>query len=531
MNTPYNIPIKQSVRIASLGRKCIPLSLAFRTECVLLALFLAGILFSSCDFEEKNINPNNSTTIEPAPLLTYSQLYTSNEGLSKRVQVGYCMMMVQQTASLDREEMAGDKYLETEMLGVYFTDTYASTIKNIQELINRTADNPEFVNTYAIALIWKSFLFHRITDLYGDVPYSEAGNGYETQIFYPKYDRQQDIYAGLIHDIETGLSLLDPAAPAIAGDIIYSGNIDRWKKFGNSLLLRLGMRMEHADAGLARSTVAKAVQGGVMQEPSDICMVRHVAGKSSTENTLSSVFRSHGLLNSGAVKISKIFMDRLKITNDPRLPVYCALPDGTTDIDKQKGLQNGYDVLTIYDGDPSFQSLRDYSTFNPATILLMDAPVVHLTPAEVELLQAEAVLKGWINGDAKTHYEKAVRLSMEQQAIYGAGGIIPEEQIDAYLAQNLFDKAPTTETKLNLIGTEFWVATFLNGYESYANWRRTGYPQLFPTSYSGSPNKGKIPRRFTYPTEEYSINLEHVEEANANQGADALSTRIWWDNM
>jgi hypothetical protein len=497
----------------------------------LVLLLLLTIGFLSCDFEEKNINPNNSTTIEPGPLLTYSQLYTSNQGISKRVQVGYCMMMVQQTASLEREEMAGDKYLETEMLGVFFVESYTSYIKNVQELINRTQNNEEFVNTHAAALIWKSFLFHRITDLYGDIPYSEAGNGYQTQIYYPKYDRQNEIYSGMIRDIETGLSLLDPSAPEIAGDIIYHGDIEKWRKFGNSFLLRLGMRMEHADPSFAKTTVQKAIKGGVMNDPSDICMVQHVAGKGGTENPLSAVFKGHGLVGSGTVKISKIFMEKLKTTNDPRLYVYAALPDGTTDFDKQRGLPNGYDVLTIYEAEPDYKSLAEYSTFNPATILQMDAPIVHLTHAEVELLQAEAILKGWVIGDAKTHYENAVRSSMKQMAIYGENGIISDEKIESYLAQNLYEKAKTLEAKLNLIGTEFWVATFLNGYESYANWRRTGYPHLFPTLYSGSPNKGRIPRRFTYPTEEYSINLEHVEEANHYQGADAVSTRIWWDQL
>lgn len=155
---------------------------------ITIALIIAFLY--ACDFEDKNINPNYSSTIEPGPLLTQSLLYTSNEGLSKRIQVGYCMMMVQQTASLERDEMAGDKYLETEMLGVPFNDIYSGPIKNIQEMINLTQNDESLSNTYAVGLIWKSFLFHRLTDLYGDIPYSEAGNGYYTQNYYPKYDAQ-----------------------------------------------------------------------------------------------------------------------------------------------------------------------------------------------------------------------------------------------------------------------------------------------------------------------------------------------------
>lgn len=496
-----------------------------------LSIFSLMVLMflSSCDFDEKNISPNNSSTIEPEALLTNSLFYTSNQGLSKRTQVGYCMMMVQQTASLERDEMAGDKYLETEMLGVFFTDTYASGIKNIHELINRTKDVEGMESTYAVALIWKSFLYHRITDLYGDIPYSEAGNGYQTQIFYPKYDTQKDVYSGMIADINSALTILSQNNTPVKGDIIYNGNTEQWRKFGNSLLLRLGMRLEHADPALAKSTVQSAIQGGVMQETSDIFLVKHYSGKSSTENPLSTVFKDHGLVVSGAVKISKTFMNHMKQTSDPRMKVYFALPDGNNNPDDQRALGNGFDILSIYQGDPTFTTLADYSNFNQATLLQLDAPTIHMTHAEVELLKAEAIVKGWIEGDANKSYENAVRSSMRQQAYYGNAGIIEEDEINEYLSKELFKKAPTTESKLNVLGTEFWVATFLNGYESYANWRRTGYPILFPVSYSGSPNSGQIPRRFSYPTIEYSINPDHVSEAVERQGEDKLSTRVWWD--
>jgi hypothetical protein len=209
--------------------------------------------------------------------------------------------------------------------------------------------------------------------------------------------------------------------------------------------------------------------------------------------------------------------------------VYCALPNGDTDPAKQKGLINGYDVQNITSGDPDYTSLDEYSTLNPATFLLLNAPTIYMTHAEVELLQAEAILKGWLTGDAKEHYEKAVRSSMKQQAIYGNAGIIDDEQIETFLSQDLLGKATTLESKLNVIGTEFWVSTFINGYESYANWRRCGYPRLTPVSYSNSPNRGKVPLRFTYPSDEYTVNYEHLKEAIENQGADNMMTPVWWD--
>ncbi len=493
-------------------------------------LILTVSTVSSCDFAEKNINPNSSSTIEPKALLASSLLHTSDYELCKRTQVGLCMMIVQQTASLERNEMAGDKYLTTESVGKFFTIGYSSHIKNIQELINLTENEESLKNTHAIALIWRAFLFQRITDLYGDIPFREAGNGYVTQNFYPRYDQQSDIYAGLIEDIEKGISLLDNSQPSPQGDIIYNEDINKWSRFAYSLLLRVGMRMEKVNPELAKATVLKAVNGGVMQEVSDICMVRHEIGKNATENPLGKVFALHELLQTGVVKISQRFMSHLLETEDPRLGVYCALPDGQTDRELQRGLPNGYDAVTISKEDPTYTSLDDYSTFNPATILQLDAPTVHMTHAETELLLAEATLKGWISGDVKQHYENAVRSSMKQQELlYGEEGVIKEEQIEAYMARNMYDNASSNEEKLALLGTEFWVASFLNGTESYAHWRRTGYPELQATSYSGSPNKGSIPRRLTYPTEEYSINKENMDEAISRQGQDTYATRMWWD--
>jgi hypothetical protein len=494
--------------------------IAYRTS-----LFL---LLASCDFEEKNINPNYNTSIAPSTLFTYALLYNSNEGLAKRTQVGCCMMMVQQAASTQPNEADGDKYLESEIAGTFFTDAYPSAVKHLAELLYLVADDPAQQNTRAAALIWKSFVFHRLTDLYGDVPYSEAGGGYRQQIFYPKYDAQSDIYAGLIADVEAALALLDPSKPAVGGDILYDGDVEKWRRFGGSLLLRLGTRLEHANPVLAQATVQSAVASGVMVDCADICMLRHITGKSDFENPLGHVFQSHGLLGSGAIKVSKTFVDLLRRNRDPRMTVYCALLDGNTDTAVQQGLPNGNDLNTI----PT-STLGIYSTFNPATLLRLDAPTIHLTHAETELLLAEATAKGWLAGgdtDAKQHYEQAVRSSMQQQELcYGEAGKISSAQIDAYLAQDFFGHATTTELKLELIGTEFWVSTFINGYESFANWRRCGYPRLVPVAYFNSPYSGIIPRRLTYPTDEMSVNAKNLQAAIDRQGADVMITRVWWD--
>lgn len=495
----------------------------------LLILSFTGLI-SSCDFAEKNIDPNSTYTIEPGHLLTNIQLNTTSGGHCKNVQVGTCMMIVQQTASLQKEDMPGDKYYGSEAFGTLFNDNYDSMIKNWREMMLLAEADPEYQNALAVGKIWGALLFHKLTDLYGNVPYTEAGLGYYNHIFYPKYDTQESIYMAMIDDVKTGLSLLSADKPAIEGDIIYGGNINKWRKFGNSLLLRLGMRLCKVNPEKAKSIVAAAAQGGVMDKAEDICMVKHILGENRTENPLTNRFITDDFIALGTVKVSKTFVDYLKRTNDPRLTVFCSLPNGDKDAAKQRGLPNGYDLQTISQGDPAFVDHKAYSNFNTSTILTRNAATLFLVPSESQLLLAEAALKGWISGDANAYYEAAIKSAMEEPALaYGSGAAISAEAKAAYLAQNLLANATTTEAKLEVLGNAYWVCTFINGYESFANWRRTGYPKLTPTNFSGSQNAGRIPRRLTYPTKEYTINKANVEAAVKQQGADNMNTRIWWD--
>jgi hypothetical protein len=491
---------------------------------------LAGSLFS-CDFAEKNIDPNNSVTIEPGALLTYIQLNTTDVGLGKNTQVGTCMMLVQQASSLNREDMPGDKYFSSESYGIAFNKYYTIFAKNQKDLVSIAEGDDKHTNTLAAGKIFGAYMFNRMTDLFGNMPYTEAARNYSESIFYPVYDTQKDIYDGLIAEIKEALLLFDAEKMPIKGDIIYNGDIAKWKKFGNSLLLRLGMRLSNVDPALAKATIIDALKGEVMSSAADIALIRHIEGQGRTENPLSNAFITNKFIENGSIKIGKTFMDHLKITNDPRIMVYCSLADGNNDPAVQRGMPNGYDPGSLITVEPDYTDLKIYSNFNTKTILSRAAPTIFMSAAESELIQAEAIVRGWIAGDANEHYNAAVTISMKEQVEYGAGGVIAEEKIEAFLDQNLFAKAQTTEEKLSVIGEEFWVATFMSGFESYANWRRLGYPELTPTNFAGSSNAGSIPRRLTYPTKEYTVNKKHIEQAIQQQGPDNLKTTLWWDKQ
>ena len=147
------------------------------------------------------------------------------------------------------------------------------------------------------------------------------------------------------------------------------------------------------------------------------------------------------------------------------------------------------------------------------------------TYAEVEFLLAEAALRGWHSGNPAEHYSNGVRAAMEHLSMYGASATVSTEAIDQYLTDHPFNEA----AGMQMIGEQYWMATFLDEYEAWANWRRTGYPILVPVTYPGNITDGQIPRRMRYYENEYGNNGASINEALDRQGPDEFTTRMWWD--
>ena len=154
-----------------------------------------------------------------------------------------------------------------------------------------------------------------------------------------------------------------------------------------------------------------------------------------------------------------------------------------------------------------------------------DDPMFFMTYAEVELLKAEAAVRGWHSGNAATHYENGVRAAMEYLSMYDPNAAIDGASIDAYLTANPYNAA----TGMQQINEQIWAAVLLNEYEAFANWRRTGYPQFTPVNYPGNVTGGTIPRRLRYREAEAVANPENYSAAVSQQGPDEFTTRVWWD--
>jgi hypothetical protein len=237
---------------------------------------------------------------------------------------------------------------------------------------------------------------------------------------------------------------------------------------------------------------------------------------------------------------AKDFITYLKSTNDPRLTSisvrYVGAKSGTDQKESianrtaqaQIGMPIGYDNTTISEAvaADNLVSMYEYSQLDRTRMGGSTAPSFFVTYAQTQLLLAEAVYRGWAQGDASALYSNGIRAHMSQLATYGASTAIPLANIDAYIQANPYNAAKALE----IINTQYWIASFLNGPEAFANFRRSGYPVLVPNPYPGSDLKTEaFIRRLTYPDSELNVNSANVQEAISRQGLDILDTRVWWD--
>jgi hypothetical protein len=491
---------------------------------------LALLLLSACDqdFEEMNVNPNAYTEPSIGPLFTNSLIRVVGTGTTdrNRTNIKYASGIMQYHATL-QNFWYGEKGVVNAQTGNFFETVYTSHLRELMIVIKETEDNPELVNQNAIAKIWKVYALHRVTDAYGDVPYKEA-SGAPDGIYKPAYDKQSDIYPWMLQDLEAALKQMDAAKASFgAPDVVYAGSVPKWKAFGYSLMLRLAMRLTKVNPVLAKEWAGKAIAGGVMQSNADLAKLAHIS----------------------ANEMGKTFLDLLQAHQDPRIPFYMTLWEGNIDARQgqvisqttlaplQKALPNGYDPNTIGSAIPGWKTemLKEYSEPNTATIANFSAPTIILSYSEVAFLLAEAALRGWGPGLPEEHYHKGIRANLESATLYPNSGVanvaITPTEISDYIAAHPLTGSEAEQ--MQQIHTQFYLAhyMYLDFFEAWSNWRRTGVPTLQPITYALNATGGAPLRRLMYSFEEKSLNTASVENAIKNQGPDLYTTRVWWDKQ
>ncbi len=507
---------------------------------------LLFLLCAACDdfktsLADLNKNPNAYEEVVPGYLFSNSQLvgvaYNFTDGADGQHFI--LAQAMQQFATHSEVRGTGDKYFNISMASSHWP-VYNTALADNERVIRKIKDDPQSVNLLSAARIWKVYMFHIVTDVHGDVPYFEALKSVDGLI-QPKYDRQEDIYVDMFKELEESIAAFNPSLPTFGrSDLFYGGDINKWKKFGYSLMLRLGMRLTGVRPDLAETWVKKAIQGGPILTDDEIARVQFINGQvAQSRNPKANVLLIQdyqnpqaGVSNTQGGKYAKTFIDHLKKTGDPRLNVISVVwvnnPAGSgyvydTATVIQKGMPNG-----VLFGEPA--DFNTYSEPHPNTVLSYASPVLTFTNAESYLLLAEAAIRGWNTGSARTAYENAVRAGMRHWALFGDEGVISSAKIEAYLKKNPFKENGTFEEKLEQISTQKWVSLFLDNYEIFANWRRTDYPKLIPTNYPGNITGGTIPRRLIIPDSELSLNEVNYNEAlNRQNVGNLLTSTVWWD--
>ena len=539
-----------------------------------LLLCAAGIILvmASCNkFKDINKDPINPTSMDPLKQLLYAQMnFSGSRTVYLRSGMGIIFPLLQQMSGTGTGA-SGSRYEYSESVySALWSSDFPDLIKNLVDAVENSRDDADRTNLHAMCRIMKVIAFSRLTDLYGDIPYSEAGKGYIELNIYPKHDKQEDIYNDFFKELKESYAMLDASKDKVPTEQYFHGDIGKWKKLANSLRLRFAMRLVKIDPEKARTEAEAAIADGVMESNADICSIKYENVESSGTE-----LRGNGLsvaMTSTIYRINTTFLNFLKpddITDpvDPRLYGYTRCyysqpagsgnkmflrPDITQEVDAYYAALPGNDAYSGVVGlDPGNTSIVNFPARSAISINVpgvgttniihqdqrrqianyltyWTAPFLVMTYSEVSLLLAEAKFRGWNAGanSAETFYQNGIRASIEQLQLFEDAPVL--SGIDEFVTS----KTLIPGSELEAINTELYISLFLNPQEAFANWRRSGYPELIPT---GTPPGRPMIRRFQYPLNEKDQNNDNYNESIARikgaggPGADSFLNRVWWD--
>lgn len=490
-------------------------------------ILMCCVAFTSCtkDFEEINTDPNGTPTALPQQLLAPALVNSLSYGMLRNRNFNNELMQVTVDASDAEGKVFRYDYRATWADNLY--NGWYSELTNFKDIYKIASQDLNYNASYmGISLICQSWLYSMLTDTYGDVPYSQSNQGKDSARYEPAFDKQKDIYAGIFQRLEEANQLLKANTGILASsDPVYAGNIGRWRKFGNSLYLRLLLRLS-GKAEVADSCIRKIkmiVDENAAEYPiianNDESAILRWTGTGPYSSPYISIreqdFRAPGL--------ASFFIDHLSDWNDPRIdiPTY-----GSNGINRwgiapfsgsYQGIPSGYAP-----GENPVKKSYFYS--NTSTSSLMTEPLtgMMLNYAEVQFMLAEAALKGWISGNPETYYNTGAQNSITLWLPAWKGNIT------TFLADADIQWIATDseDAKMERIHLQKYYALFLVDLQQWFEYRRTGHP-ILPKG-AGLRNNGVMPARMTYPVYVQSTNPTNYKLAVASQGPDNISTQVWW---
>lgn len=511
-----------------------------KISCLVL-LVLASTL-TSCDkgFVEANTDPIGESTTTPNRLLAPALVNVLSANMSRNRSFNNELMQV--TVDINDADGKVFRYDFRRTWSDYLWNSWYPQITNLRDIYT-IASEPDHLNKsyQGISLITQAWVYSLLTDTYGDVPYSEANQGRDG-ILEPAYDRQKDIYLDMFKKLEEANALLSEGTAIIAtGDPVYNGDVTKWRKLGNSLYLRLLLRVS-GKAEVSASTIAKIKEivdtnpgkYPIMVDNDDAAKILWNGTNSST-----AVYSSPFMVNVRPVDfrtpaITSFFIDRIRDWNYP--PLNPSLGKGNI---PRWGIAQG---SSGYSGVPSGFGAGEgytkksyfYSDPQPTGYTLQTDRYtgIIMSCGELNFILAEAAAKGWISGSAETYYNRGILYAINYWLPTWASSITDQQFID-YITNADVDwnnslplDAVTGNSKMEMIHIQKYYAMFLIDMQQWFEYRRTGHP-ILPKG-TGLVNGGVMPARMSYPIISQSTNPTGYKNAVAIQGPDEISTQVWW---
>jgi len=486
----------------------------------IITFFVLLTFITSCtnNFEEINIDPNRPEKVNPGVILSQLQYRIVNNSVSAARNFTHELMQVDAPRS-STSGLGLHRYTVNPGAGVW--SSFYQNLTDIEDIYT-IADRLKENNYKAIALVYKCWAYSILTDLYGDVPYSQAIKATEGN-FKPSFDKQKDIYIQILKDLETANSLFDDSKIlTYGGDLVYNTSvltsgknvgIQRWKKFANSLRLRLLLRISKKEGEVNVKEQISAILADPVKYPTftanaDDAIFRYPG----TFPYFNPYYNARTLDWRDGTYFTEFFLNQMNESADPRRAIW-AIPVVVGGVSTYKGIQSGYPTTLEY-------VVGQNSSYTDALKTLPQLGVM-MPYAEVEFIKAELALKGYTTGKTpKAHYDAGITASMVQWGATMPATFLTQKSI-------AFDATLPTEKQLEQIMVQKYYAYFFVDYQSWFEKRRTGYPVL-PRG-SGIPATNKFPSRVPYPTYLQSLNPEGLAGAINSIGADDSDTKVWWE--
>ncbi|MFV5698790.1 SusD/RagB family nutrient-binding outer membrane lipoprotein [Flavobacterium sp. ZT3R17] len=476
---------------------------------LLFISFIALTVSCSDDITGLNADTKNPTTTKPEYLFTNAQHALVDQIVNASVNKNVFRLFTQYWAETTYPDESQYNLTTRPIPDFQFTTLYRDVLRDFKEsktaldgqVVAGAAETTVLNNKKAIVAIMSAYTYSVLVDTFGDVPYTEALDIEGHPL--PKYDDAQTIYKDLISKLTTASAALDASAASFgSADLIYGGNVAKWKKFANSLRLRLAVNMYDVDAAYATTQINAAVSGGLIASNTDNADLHYLGAEPNANQLYVDIVAS----NRKDFVIADTFVNKLNALSDPRRAKYFTFAPETTNY-----------VGGIYGASNSY---TNFSHINE-TILEPTFPGTIFDYTETQFLLAEAAARGVaVGGTAATHYTTAITASMESWGVADADTAL-------YLAQPsvVFDAVNWKKS----IGEQAWIALYNRGFEAWTSWRRLDFPVLVAPA-STYNDITSVPTRYKYPAGEQTVNAKNVTAASALiSGGDLLTTKVFWD--